>query len=292
MDYVTRQFIVWSNKLVAELRQIRQHLASLQEQVGAIRDSAETANEQAQRPQTPLPSKFHAELQVPESVQREQRAQNKYHNRIQTATALGTLGAFIAAAIYAGVAAFQLEQMKIAANAAKDAAQTAKDSVHLSERAYITLGSPQLDLAKKIITVAVTNSGRIPAGAANVVLHGVIAKLPTPFAETYNVPGSAIEKGWQHHAFDSIEPGTPHSIIVPLHMMDKGAIEKGQQVDIVVGFVSYNDGFPDTPTQRWNFCVNTVYHFTLKQVFLTNCDPNMFLPAAELADGYPNNESR
>ncbi len=41
----------------------------------------------------------------------------------------------------------------ISANAAKRAADIAKDTLHVSERAYIIVGAPQLDLVKKVASI-------------------------------------------------------------------------------------------------------------------------------------------
>jgi hypothetical protein len=196
----------------------------------------------------------------------------------------------VAGIAYAIITYFMYGANRDAATAAQESARTAKDAVYLSERAYVTLGSPALDLINNSLTVAVINSGRIPSGTANVILHSATIKIND--GHPYDLSKSLIEARWQHHSFDSVAPATTsHSVVVPLRMMDKRAIEAGLQTNVVVGFVSYNDGFPDTPVQRWNFCAITTYHLTLKQIFVGNCNAGEFLPTLELADGFPNNES-
>lgn len=176
--------------------------------------------------------------------------------------------------------------------ASQSAADTAKDAVHISERAYITVGAPQPDFTKKTITVFINNSGRIPSGPTTIITHRLTLKLSEPDAPSINLPESATDSRWKKSYFDSVPTGTPFSILMPFTQMDEKQLLAEKQQILVVGSVSYNDGFSGTPQQTWNFCVITVVHRTLHQVYLTNCDPVTYLPAAELADHYPGSENQ
>ncbi len=104
MDYVTRQFINLTKKFRKELRQ------TLQKQTDAIGQAAKAARESKQEP-LPVPLPVLAELRTPEADKTENRTQYKESRRLQILLTLGTWLAFLAAAIYAGIAARQLDQM-------------------------------------------------------------------------------------------------------------------------------------------------------------------------------------
>jgi hypothetical protein len=97
MDYVTRQFINLAKKLRDDLR------TTLQKQTDAIRDAAKAARENKLQP-LPVPLPVIAELQIPEADKRHQRRQHQQSHRVQVWLASVTTLAFVAAAIYAGIA--------------------------------------------------------------------------------------------------------------------------------------------------------------------------------------------
>jgi hypothetical protein len=177
-----------------------------------------------------------------------------------------------------------------ASDAAASAADTAKESVHLSERAYVTTFAPLVDLDKKLLSVAINNSGRLPSGPAQIIPHSFLIPIPIPSAPTVDLR-TASEKHWSRDHFDAIQPGTPFTLTVPLRGMNTHLLESGHQQILIVGYVTYNDGFSGTPDQQWNFCFLSVYSLPMKQVVMHPCDFGSFLPVAIKADGYPNNES-
>ncbi len=65
----------------------------------------------------------------------------------------------------------QVAVAKSAADAARSAADTAKDTLHVSERAYLTLGTPTNDFQNKRMDVPVFNGGHIPSGPVQIVMH-------------------------------------------------------------------------------------------------------------------------
>jgi hypothetical protein len=105
MDYVTRQFINLAKKLRSDLRQ------TLKKHTDAINQSTKAARENKQA-QLPIPLPVIAELQLPEADKTERRSQHKENRTLQIWLIVGTWLAFLAASIYAGIAAAQLRQMR------------------------------------------------------------------------------------------------------------------------------------------------------------------------------------
>jgi archaellum component FlaF (FlaF/FlaG flagellin family) len=178
-----------------------------------------------------------------------------------------------------------------AANAAQSAATTAKEAIHLSERAYITIALSQFDVKTKTVVFSATNSGKIASGGADVIVHAFIINSPDP-GQPMMYLKDAIEMGWKRSHYASIPIGTPFHIIHVFKKMDESTFDKGKQHVIVVGFANYNDGFPDTPSQQSTFCMDAIFNTFMKRAQLTPCDAAVYLPAAEIADGYPNNEDQ
>jgi len=79
---------------------------------------------------------------------------------------------------------------------------------------------------------------------------------------------------------------------IPTIKMNADRLKSGLQLIIIAGFVSYTDGFNDTPKKSWPFCVQTSFHTIFNEVYMTNCDPSEYLPKLETVDGYPNNEQQ
>ena len=83
-------------------------------------------------------------------------------------------------------------------------------------------------------------------------------------------------------------PNLGGGIETPLPMLsDK--IETGYQSVILVGNISYNDGFPDSEVDV-PFCYQTLYYERTKSVTWGPCEISEILPRLTLVDRYPNNE--
>lgn len=194
---------------------------------------------------------------------------------IQGKAAIGTQRAAVAAGI--------------GANAAQGAANTAKETLHVSERAYVLVEDPTLDFTLKAISLPLVNSGHIPSGPAISIIHEA----------TYNVANLTMsapldapdQKSWQHNSWSSVLPGNHQSVGIPVPLLDQKLSDQGLQLVMVAGSISYNDGFPETPNQTWKFCFRTVHQITMKKTFIIICDPDQMIPKLEKADGYPNNEN-
>src|ERR1700722_10155329 len=103
--YVTRQLGKAIDKLREELNE------ALHEQIDAIRDSTKATRESKQDP-LPSPLTVRAETHTAPAEQTEQRTQYGHSQTIQILLTIGTWLAFLAAAIYAGIAARQWKTME------------------------------------------------------------------------------------------------------------------------------------------------------------------------------------
>lgn len=168
MDYVSRQFIELANRLRKVLADLRD---ALQKQTKTIGDHYERDN-QTQNTQPQI--QVFAELHTPEDVERRHSANDDRQYRLQLLLTVGTWLAFIAAAIYAGIATRQLHEMKLAtvatqqaATAAATSADTQTRAFHLEERAWVRASprnAPTFVVGKEIvIPLAILNSGKTPA---------------------------------------------------------------------------------------------------------------------------------
>ena len=107
--------------LLSELRLLR---GGVQQLVSAAHDAKEAQNQQ-QPQQAPI---LRAELQIPEAVERERSKQDKRHYRVQVWLAIVTTLAFVAAAVYAGVATLQWKEMIGTTDASFESAKASRRS--------------------------------------------------------------------------------------------------------------------------------------------------------------------
>jgi type II secretory pathway pseudopilin PulG len=245
MDYVTRQFINLTKKFRKELRQV------LQNQTNAIGQATKAARENKQQP-LPVPLPVLAELKIPETDKTEQRTQYNRSHTLQIWLTVGTWLAFIAAAIYAGIAARQLWQMKRAtyaaeqaANAAKSAAETASQTLisnmsnfHTEQRPYVNPENirfdPALEQAHDPATIKIDfhNAGRTPALKATFTLDAFVdgkktVQQPRDFPSELMIPSDRISGTSMNlwiktpGDFEGIIAGTKHlSIKGVIHYTD------------------------------------------------------------------------
>ncbi len=182
----------------------------------------------------------------------------------------------------------QARANKRAANAAVSAADTAKETLYVSQRAYVVIGDPGFNYSTKFMDIPVINVGHIPSGEITVVVHEATFNQPV---EGHTDSRYVVEKHWQHHPLNTITPNNPIALSVPVFALDKEKLEKGEQRIVVGGTITYGDGFPDRPKQVWQFCVASSYSIPSKKTTLTPCDPRISIPFLEYIDGYPNNEA-
>jgi hypothetical protein len=161
--------------------------------------------------------------------------------------------------------------------AAKSAADTAKDALHVSERAYVSIGQGEFDSNKKLMTIAIVNTGHIPSG--DVKMTGFSMLLS---AEGEKRGGFIIACHKMADALGSVAPGTrgiSYNFTFP--QGSKDLMLAGQQRIVIAGDILYSDGFHDTPIRHWPLCYESTYHTDLKQIILLPCDGSQYLPDME-----------
>jgi len=194
MDILIQQFIAIGKKL-------REELIALHNSVDAIRHQNEAYEQERSRQNKPEPPpilvQVRSELEIPETEKAAKRTHEKRHLTAQWVQVGVTFLAFVAAAIYAGIATFQLRdfdqsvslsqiiarqsriqtaQSRRSADAAKTAAESAQgalnfsqQSLRISERPYISIENvrfdPPLEQSHDPATVKFEfhNAGKTPA---------------------------------------------------------------------------------------------------------------------------------
>jgi hypothetical protein len=177
-----------------------------------------------------------------------------------------------------------------AANAAKSAADTAKDTLHVSERAYISAEVPTIDPGAGSVRLPIINHGHIPSGKVEILIHEGTTSLDSPNA--VKVLHHLIEAHWRHYEMNSLppQPGIQGTIETPLPSLNADNFKMGTQSVHLVGTISYNDGFGDTPERKELFCYFSLYSDRMKENVWLPCAPEEILPTLQRWDKYPNNE--
>ena len=177
-----------------------------------------------------------------------------------------------------------------AANAATSAADTAKDAFRTSERAYVVNGPMTMDEDKKIVKFNLVNSGHVPSGVTSTTYHWATADIRNPFQ-----PESLIhttECHWSRSRVESVTPGSPWEITIPVQKLDKDKLRAMQEQVVVGGYIHYHDGFPDTPMREWPFCIVFAYRAAGTAQTQFPCDYFDYIPRMEKCDRYPANETK
>jgi hypothetical protein len=180
-------------------------------------------------------------------------------------------------------------QATVQAAAAKSAAETANKALHISERAYIVVGLPAIDTTTKYITLPILNTGHMPSGKVTGIIHEVTVDGVDPTARGGRVP--VTEAHWKQYELTSV-PTTGQvmnfNVLVP--SLNADTLNSGRQQIVVVGVLTYSDGFPDDVEQQWPFCEGSALLPQSKNLQWIICDPNIYLPEAIQNDHYPSNE--
>lgn len=181
------------------------------------------------------------------------------------------------------------EQAVVQANAAKDASDTAKKTLHISERAYLMLSIPVDDFSHKRISVPIINVGHVPSGLAKITVHEATFRIDDPSAKI--IPsGNVVEKHWMQYTYQDI-PITPTGLIdleIHLPAVVEDDIKNGRQGMAIAAILTYNDGFPKTPEQTFIFCDASNYRADTKLFTMRPCDdPTAMLRTLTTLDEYP-----
>ena len=195
--------------------------------------------------------------------------------------------------IIANQATVQAQAAKVGSEAARSAAQTAIDTLHISERAYLILGIPVDDFEHNRINVPIINSGRVPSGLATIVVHE--ATFTITDASIKIIPLDAVvERHWRVHTHQTI-PAVPSGNLISMEVHLPAAaqdqITSGKQVVLIAAVMTYNDGFPGTPEEKFLFCDASTYTASSKLFAMRPCDdPNGLLSKLAALDKYPSTE--
>jgi hypothetical protein len=178
---------------------------------------------------------------------------------------------------------------KEAATAAKSAAVTAVDTLHISQRAYITTGNPNWDIHGNLIQIPIINSGHIPSGKVETIVHTIMAEATKPEEVTNEKP---VNWTWNRKQSQSIVPGQPLPMLVSFRGMDEKKVREGYQTFLIVGYVLWTDGFPKSAQERWAVCWISSRNTLSNTPEMYPCNSDEWLPKAEALDGYPKNEGK
>ncbi|MBI3478255.1 MAG: hypothetical protein HY010_21200 [Acidobacteria bacterium] len=183
---------------------------SIENQTEAIDQCKKAANEGKQN-QLPIPLPVKAELQIPEAEQAEKRKQHNDSHTVQIWLTVGTWLTFIAAAVYAGIAAKQWS--------------TAKDQLEATSRPWIEMvGNFPNPKSMEGFDVILTNHGNSPAivaGWPHFTLGDLLKKEPRMWTVNggkdvcdyvERMPGVEGPEGWTRFPIP-IFPKAPKEII-------------------------------------------------------------------------------
>lgn len=179
-------------------------------------------------------------------------------------------------------------QAVVQANAAKSAGETAKEALHISERAYLTLGFPVNDFQNDRIEVAILNGGHIPSGPVTIIVHEATFAIKN-ITENFIPLSDLIEAHWQTLADSSIpvvQNGSIYQVEIHFPKLVQADLNAGKQAITALVVMTYNDGFPGTHDQSWTFCDRSTFAATQKLLTMRPCDPNQIMRTLLTADHY------
>ena len=238
------------------------------------------------------------ELERQQREDQKEQKENARHQRITNWLLTIFTGLLFVTSVVSNVLLFrQTMSTKLSADAAKSAAETTNLALHVTQRAYITTGTQELDAATGAVNVYLVNSGHIPSGEAEAVTHEATFNPESP---RYLVDMSKpAERHWGRARLYQIPVGGPTiGIAVPVPLFNEAQVKSALQVILIAGTIDYNDGFPDDPIQQWKFCIQTADMKSKKNIGDTGmvrwipCDPKVVIPKMEKAEHYPENEQK
>jgi hypothetical protein len=275
MDYVTRQFIQLVKHFRKDLRKSLAVLSSaLQKQTEAIRG----ANQRRDDEQRPSPEII-ATVNFPERINIHQEAEDARSERnYKRATFFVTALTFGAIAVYADLVYWQYREMQkttiatqTSADAAKDAAKTARESLEAVQRAFVFMDRadaevvhPAPNTENVLFTFKWQNSGSTPATLFKSHINYLLDPNPMPKDFSFK---------------DSWEPGIPRINVegfigpkaevgiplnTPISVAEIKAIAQHRGYLYVWGWAKYHDVFAKTPEHVSKFCVEIVPDFHIE----------------------------
>ncbi len=192
-------------------------------------------------------------------------------------------------------------QAIIQAKAARSTAETARDALTISEKAYILSGeTPEIDTERDVVTLFFANYGRRPSGPVEVIEHDAIFDANTglphraPHPPITKVEGTWRQNEWRQFKMPSLAPApvTKGKIMIAVPGFSKTSTEALRETITISGLITYNDGFKNDPPEKTPFCWRSEYDPLLKGMLWNTCDPNLMTPQLEKLDGYPNGKKQ
>ncbi len=175
MDYFSQKFSAAAKIIVADLRDIANKISFLRESIEQHSKTICTEDEGQEQDREVQPVWIKPILSKYDEAEGKRQANDDRHYRVQNSIRWATWSAFIAATIYAGIAAKQLDEMRKATKATQQAANTASESfisnqrwTEISMRPYLGLENAVLAIQPIAhdqlgIKVEIRNSGKTPA---------------------------------------------------------------------------------------------------------------------------------
>jgi hypothetical protein len=249
MDFLNKKFI-------AALDRLREEVASLQKSIDSIRDEYKTQHED-DRNQLPRSVIVQAELQVPEAIERDHGRRDERTHRQQTWLTVGTWLAFVAAAVYAGIATLQFRTAKEGLELTRKSVQDAADNFRLDERAWVGLkgtSAAQVKVGKPIgINFVIRNTGKTIA--RNFHSKSFI-QIADPFKDrlTFELVDkeSLTHEGSHGDLFPSDQFTAFKESQNPITAPQLESVRRGELKIVAFGTLWYDDLFA---THRWtHFC--------------------------------------
>lgn len=170
----------------------------------------------------------------------------------------------------------QAKATQQAANAAKNAVDTAKESLHVSQRAYLIMGSLVLNLDTDVVSIPIINVGHIPSGQVTVIAYEATLAASSDEPAMKRDPVEAKSVGFSTFSIDP-NPGAERAMNIPVPKVIPADFMGNKQQVVIAGRMNYYDGFQDDPLQTEVFCFAGLYFSSLKKVSWAFCDPARYI---------------
>lgn len=241
---------MFMRRLLEAVKDIKQ---GLRRQAEALR-----AENQNQEKKGNIPPEIKAEIRFDRQTLEETKTEQNRTFQVQNSLRWATWLAFAAAAIYAGVATWQGNEMRKATVASSSAAETAKQALVRGQRPWVgPENEPNVALNRSnegiqsVIVIPIRNYGLSPAFHISYYLE------PLDIGNSLNDIQEASKRFCQIAEIGAITtdkvPGTSFGFyMLPnavQRILDKRAWNAQKPFNAVVGCVAYVDQFHDTPIQ-------------------------------------------
>jgi hypothetical protein len=182
-----------------------------------------------------------------------------------------------------------LKQMTAQTTAQEKATSVGRESLQVSERAYLITGAPTMN--EGVVSFPVSNVGHIPSGKVRIEIHESTILLPDAGKSVEIVP--ATESHWKHFDVDSMPATSSSTYNAATESPSYNAklFNAGTQQTVLVGTIFFRDGFPDTPSREWHFCYHSFSTSKGNAASWTPCDWELYIKEVKAVDGYPKNET-